>query len=179
MATSGIWNHVNPANSLAANPHVSAQPASAQPAAAAAGSSGTSGADASTITSNDFLTLLVTEMKNQDPTANNDPNAYVNQLVQVNSLEQLININQTLSTKLGNTPTAGVLPGRVASRENAQSAASPNVKPDSVAARADSSALNSFTSHAIKTTAGNLAVPNANPAAQRVAQALGHRTRLD
>jgi hypothetical protein len=49
----------------------------------------------STISSNDFLTLLVTEMKNQDPTSATDPNQYVNQLVSVNSLEQLIEINQT------------------------------------------------------------------------------------
>jgi flagellar basal-body rod modification protein FlgD len=50
--------------------------------------------DNSLITANDFLTLLVTELKNQDPTANTDPNAYVDQLVQVNSLQQLIQINQ-------------------------------------------------------------------------------------
>lgn len=52
------------------------------------------GQNSATITANDFLTLLVTELKNQDPTANTDPNAYVNQLVQVNSLQQLIQINQ-------------------------------------------------------------------------------------
>jgi len=45
---------------------------------------------AATVSANDFLTLLVTEMKNQDPTAQTDPTQYVNQLVQVNSLEQLI-----------------------------------------------------------------------------------------
>src|ERR1700690_808432 len=57
-----------------------------------------SGDDSATISANDFLTLLVTEMKNQDPTANTDPNEYINQLVQVNSLQQLISINQTLTT---------------------------------------------------------------------------------
>ncbi len=46
--------------------------------------------DSATISANDFLTLLVTEMQNQDPTATTDPNEYINQLVQVNSLEQLI-----------------------------------------------------------------------------------------
>ena len=68
------------------------------------GSTGTGGSSGSgdstgsaTITANDFLTLLVTEMQNQDPTADTDPNEYINQLVQVNSLEQLIDINQTLS----------------------------------------------------------------------------------
>ena len=65
------------------------------------GTSGTSSSsdassDSATISANDFLTLLVTEMQNQDPTADTDPNEYINQLVQVNSLEQLIDINQTL-----------------------------------------------------------------------------------
>jgi len=63
------------------------------------------GSDDSTsvsIAANDFLTLLVTEMKNQDPTATTDPNEYVNQLGQVNSLQQLISINETLQNA---TPT--------------------------------------------------------------------------
>jgi flagellar basal-body rod modification protein FlgD len=68
------------------------------PMAATTSSNSTDGSsndqNSATITANDFLTLLVTELKNQDPTANTDPNAYVNQLVQVNSLQQLIQINQ-------------------------------------------------------------------------------------
>jgi flagellar basal-body rod modification protein FlgD len=61
------------------------------------GTNSTSGSSGdSSITANDFLTLLVAEMKNQDPTANTDPNAYIDQLVQVNSLQQLIQINQDL-----------------------------------------------------------------------------------
>jgi flagellar basal-body rod modification protein FlgD len=68
--------------------------------------SNTSGQNSSTITANDFLTLLVTELKNQDPTANTDPNAYVNQLVQVNSLQQLIQINTNTTT----TPTTPTTP---------------------------------------------------------------------
>ncbi|MEO6909320.1 MAG: flagellar hook capping FlgD N-terminal domain-containing protein [Edaphobacter sp.] len=50
-----------------------------------------------TITSSDFLTLLVSELKNQDPTQPTDPNAYIQQLVGVNSLQQLISINQDLT----------------------------------------------------------------------------------
>ena len=60
--------------------------------------------NSATITANDFLTLLVTELKNQDPTANTDPNAYVNQLVQVNSLQQLIQINQNTDAPSTTTP---------------------------------------------------------------------------
>lgn len=59
---------------------------------------GNSATDNSTITANDFLTLLVTELKNQDPTQPTDPNAYIEQLVGVNSLQQLISINQGLSS---------------------------------------------------------------------------------
>lgn len=50
------------------------------------------------ITSSDFLTLLVAELKNQDPTQPTDPNAYIQQLVGVNSLQQLISINQNLTS---------------------------------------------------------------------------------
>jgi flagellar basal-body rod modification protein FlgD len=57
-------------------------------------SSNSSSTNTATITANDFLTLLVSEMKNQDPTTQQDPNEYINQLVQVNSLQQLIQINQ-------------------------------------------------------------------------------------
>jgi flagellar basal-body rod modification protein FlgD len=79
----------------------SLNPLTAAPADATSGSSSTSDSSSSTISANDFLTLLVTEMQNQDPTADTDPNEYISQLVQVNSLEQLIDINQNLSTALG------------------------------------------------------------------------------
>lgn len=69
--------------------------AGAQTTGSASGTGGSS-AGAATVTANDFLQLLVAEMKNQDPTANTDPNQYINQLVQVNSLEQLVQINQDL-----------------------------------------------------------------------------------
>src|ERR1700758_3134915 len=59
-------------------------------------SSGDTGS--SNITSNDFLTLLVSELKNQDPTQPTDPNQYITQLAQVNSLQQLISINQGIGT---------------------------------------------------------------------------------
>ena len=58
----------------------------------------TSSQNSATITANDFLTLLVTELKNQDPTQPTDPNQYITQLAQVNSLEQLISINQGIGT---------------------------------------------------------------------------------
>jgi len=70
-------------------------------------SSSTSGSAADQgITSNDFLTLLVTEMKNQDPTQPTDPNAYIQQLVSVNSLQQLISINQVLTSTTTSTATS-------------------------------------------------------------------------
>jgi len=53
--------------------------------------------DNSTITANDFLTLLVSELQNQDPTQPTDPNAYITQMVGVNSLQQLVSIDQELS----------------------------------------------------------------------------------
>lgn len=72
-------------------------------ATSGSGSGSTTATNNSTITSNDFLTLLVTELKNQDPTQPTDPNAYIQQLVGVNSLQQLIQINQGLGTLEGAT----------------------------------------------------------------------------
>ena len=95
-AAMGIWNREM------AGSHSAGVTAMDNPAD---NSSGSSANDAATISSNDFLTLLVTEMQNQDPTATTDPNEYINQLVNVNSLEQLISINQTLSSAVGASST--------------------------------------------------------------------------
>ena len=75
----------------------------AKAAATATATTSSSSTDGSDITSNDFLTLLVTEMKNQDPTQPTDPNAYIQQLVGVNSLQQLIAINQELGNATSST----------------------------------------------------------------------------
>jgi flagellar basal-body rod modification protein FlgD len=64
----------------------------------AVASSAGAAADSSDITSSDFLTLLVSELQNQDPTQPADPNAYISQLVGVNSLQQLIQINEGLAS---------------------------------------------------------------------------------
>jgi len=94
--------------------HPTMSPITGSPITPLDSSSGTSGTSSSsssdsgdtTITANDFLTLLVAEMKNQDPTADTDPNAYIDQLVQVNSLQQLIQINQDLGG-LSSTSSSG------------------------------------------------------------------------
>ena len=86
------------------------------------GSTGTStsSTDNSDITSNDFLTLLVTEMQNQDPTQPTDPNAYIQQLVGVNSLQQLISINGDLTPTTSTTGTGtGTTTGAISSATGA------------------------------------------------------------
>lgn len=171
-ATTGIWNQSMPAvNALA----------DTNPKSNASANSGSSTVAASSISSNDFLTLLVTEMKNQDPTANNDPNQYVNQLVQVNSLEQLIDINQNLKEALGTTTTPPAT-GKSAKAENVAStvadATTRTARQDANSAGASPSAMagaNSVPHFRNGLASGNLSVPNASPAAHRVAQALGGR----
>lgn len=71
------------------------------------GSSSSTGSDTSDITSSDFLTLLVSELQNQDPTQPTDPNEYITQLAQVNSLQQLISINQGIGTLDSSIPSSG------------------------------------------------------------------------
>ena len=49
---------------------------------------------------NMFMSLLVAQLKNQDPLAPQDSTQFVAQLAQFNSLEQLISINQRLGDLL-------------------------------------------------------------------------------
>ena len=72
-------------------------------------SSSNAASSSSDITANDFLTLLVSELQNQDPTQPTDPNQYITQLAQVNSLEQLVSINQGIGT-LDNSVTGTTAP---------------------------------------------------------------------
>jgi flagellar basal-body rod modification protein FlgD len=75
-------------------------------ATSTAGNSAPAATSGSDITASDFLTLLVSEMKNQDPTQPTDPNSYLQQLVGVNSLQQLIQINQGLTSIETGSPTS-------------------------------------------------------------------------
>ncbi|MGA7521647.1 MAG: flagellar hook capping FlgD N-terminal domain-containing protein [Acidobacteriaceae bacterium] len=110
-----------------------------------------------TITSNDFLQLLVTEMQNQDPTADTDPNEYINQLVQVNSLQQLIQINSDLGGNSSTSSTSG------------DSASTSRVTAEATKAASQATGQNAATSGA---QTGNLSEPEASAAAVRVAHAL-------
>jgi len=65
---------------------------------------------------NDFITLLVAQLKNQDPTSPMDPTQFVTQLVQFNSLEQLMSINQELAPP--NAPASGSGSGSGSSNPN-------------------------------------------------------------
>ncbi len=196
QVATGIWTQHAAGHALAG-----ARPAPlAGPANGNTGSSDDSDDSSSaTISANDFLTLLVTEMQNQDPTDDTDPNEYIDQLVEVNSLEQLIDINQNLSTVLGISDGS--------STEGSASASSANVSPQAAglapstsggapaivhAAASRTSALGQVQSAAATRAAahsaavhgksvgssiqGNLSVPQAKPAARRVAHALAGRT---
>lgn len=67
---------------------------------ASTGTKSTSKADTSVVKFgndfNDFLKLLVTQLKNQDPTAPMDANQFTQQIVQFTGVEQSINTNQNL-----------------------------------------------------------------------------------
>jgi len=84
---------------------VKSKPLNSSPSGGSSPSSTSGGG--SNITADDFMTLLVSELKNQDPTAPTDPNSYIDQLVQVNSLQQLISINQGITSLTGTAPSQG------------------------------------------------------------------------
>ena len=150
---------------------------------------GTSSTDSSsgnsaTISANDFLTLLVTEMQNQDPTAQTDPNEYINQLVQVNSLEQLIDINQNLTTAIGSTgsaPAGAAAPSVMGASPAATATAGASAISHKGTAPGSSTvaAISQFAQSVnAKRAPGNLSVPAATAASHTVGHALdGHSRR--
>lgn len=138
-------------------------------------SSSSSSDDASTISANDFLTLLVTEMQNQDPTADTDPNEYIDQLVQVNSLEQLININQTLTGAFDPSSTTDGTTAAAQSAGTGSKVEASAATQSSAAAQTQSAKLTGATPAAAEAP-GNLSVPSTNAAAQRVGQSLNGHT---
>jgi flagellar basal-body rod modification protein FlgD len=146
----------------------------ATPVANSSGGNQNSNGQSSGITANDFLTLLVTEMKNQDPTAQTDPNEYINQLVQVNSLQQLIEINQNLSSALGssNNGSASSASGKPASAAHAPGTVRGVPDLSGSATGIGGSHAIAVEKHPLPSTSGNLGTTVPAPAAQRVAHAL-------
>lgn len=57
---------------------------------------------------NDFLTMLMTQLKNQDPTSPMDSNAFTSELVQFSQVEQQINTNQDLTQMIQLTQASQV-----------------------------------------------------------------------
>src|SRR5208337_105478 len=76
--------------------------ASPVPGAAASASTASSAAAAATnsLSYNDFLTLLMAEMKNQDPTQPMDPAQMVSQLATVSEVGQAVQTNTNLASLL-------------------------------------------------------------------------------
>ena len=62
------------------------------------------------INPNDFMTLLVAEIQNQDPTQPMDPTTFMSQLVELNQLEQVTDINQVVQQYNTSSATSGSTP---------------------------------------------------------------------
>jgi len=59
------------------------------------------------VSENQFLQLLVAQLRYQDPTSPTDSTAFVAQLAQFSSLEQLVAIRSDLDTQTGSSTTQG------------------------------------------------------------------------
>jgi flagellar basal-body rod modification protein FlgD len=129
--------------------------------------SSSSSTSSATVSANDFLTLLVTELQNQDPTTASDPNEYVNQLVAVNSLEQLISINQTLTDAIGSSTTS----------TSRSSKTTPTATIQTHDTQTSSTTGPMAGVSVLRSSAGNLGIPQTNGAAERVAHALDGQSR--
>ena len=196
-AAAGIFNHAMTAGQALTGKAVTPMDSSTT-GTTGTGSSSDSSGDSATISANDFLTLLVTEMQNQDPTADTDPNEYIDQLVEVNSLEQLIDINQTLSSDLGSasassgsgasTQAAQTTPGVAGTNLTGAPASGATAEPLTATHRIESQSMAqsgvapggaaATQSSPTARAPGNLGVPRPHAAAVRVAHALDGRERV-
>ena len=81
-------------------------------AAASSATTGTAAQNALTSLSsnfNDFLNLLLTQLKNQDPSSPMDTNTFTSELVQFSSVEQQITTNSSLTTLIQATQGSEVI----------------------------------------------------------------------
>ncbi len=67
-----------------------------------------SGASSLTSDYNSFLTLLTTQLQNQDPSQPEDPNQFTSELVQLNGVQQQLLSNQLLQQLVNASPASGV-----------------------------------------------------------------------
>ncbi len=98
MMINGLHMYDAPTNSNSTN--------SATSAAEAA----TSAATTNGLNPNDFMSLLVAEIQNQDPTQPMDPTTFMSQLVELNQLEQVSDINQVVQQYAPSSTTSGTTP---------------------------------------------------------------------
>ncbi len=87
-------------STVSTTPSVTSSSASSSSSSSAAASAA---AATNSLSYNDFLTLLLAEMKNQDPTQPMDPTAMVSQLATISQVGQAVQTNTTLSSLLSST----------------------------------------------------------------------------
>lgn len=78
-------------------------PTTTTPTSSTTNSNTAAGLDSLTSNFNTFLTLLTTQLQNQDPTAPLDSNQFTEQLVQMTGVQQQINTNDLLQQLVNNT----------------------------------------------------------------------------
>lgn len=106
ITSSTISDVTNPTLSASTS---SALAASVPTAASAAASTGTTALGKLTSNYSDFLKMLMTQLKNQDPTSPMDTNAFTTELVQFSSVEQQINTNTSLTQLIQLTQSGQLL----------------------------------------------------------------------
>jgi len=88
----------------ATNGSAASQPTTPTPTPAAGAASGSSGSSASTAVAGttlggtDFLTLMLAQLKNQDPTSPVDSNTFLNQLAELSEVQGITQLNSSFST---------------------------------------------------------------------------------
>jgi flagellar basal-body rod modification protein FlgD len=82
---------------------VSFTPSVTSPTSSSSSAAGSSALQSPTVDYNQFLTLLIAEIQNQDPTQPMDPTQSVTQLATISGVQQQMQANVTLNSLLANS----------------------------------------------------------------------------
>ncbi|MDA8231370.1 MAG: flagellar hook assembly protein FlgD [Magnetospirillum sp.] len=106
MSISGTTSTTtNPFSSLVNNPAYTSSSTSGS------GSSGTSAASSFTANYNTFITLLTTQLQNQNPLNPTDPNQFTTELIQLTGVEQQMETNSSLLSVASSLSSLGLSSG--------------------------------------------------------------------
>jgi flagellar basal-body rod modification protein FlgD len=119
----------NPISTGSTAPASSTTPASGAGSSSTSASSSTNSSDSPEATKQQFISLLVAQLQNQDPLNPSDGTQFLSQLTEINSFEQLLYIRQDLDKMSGQSTAASATGSSGGSGSSSSTSANSSTQP--------------------------------------------------